>query len=155
TLPAHVEAWRDRTVPLSPETIALLRDRLEGWPGDVTPALATPGSDAAATDAPRVSLSDAMLITLWLNPQLREARAKAGIPAAGAHLADLWPDPQLGFDLMRITQSADHPWLAGVNASFTIPLSGRLEVQQQMALAESAQAAQEAAALEARTLLAV
>lgn len=150
-LPGHVETWRSRPALLSPEAAAMLEDRLDAMGVGAVEAGADgePSADAAALS---LTLADARLMALWLNPQLRVARAEAGVPTAGVEFAELWPDPELGFNLKRITESVDHPWLGGVSLGFTIPLSGRLEAQRDLAMAQSAEAVQKAAGLEAQLL---
>lgn len=76
---------------------------------------------------PRVTLSspeDAGRLALVGNPALNALRLKAAGAAAVAEETGWWEDPELDFDLMRIIDPADHPFLGGAGVAFTIPLSG-------------------------------
>lgn len=82
-----------------------------------------------------VSLAEAKALALTLNPQLRVARLRAAVPLAGSKRAGLLDDPQLHFDVLRIVENVDKPWISGVGVGFTIPLSGRLAVAEDRAWA--------------------
>jgi outer membrane protein TolC len=51
-------------------------------------------------------------------------RLKAGASAKVAKETGWWEDPELDFDLMRIINPSEHPFLGGASIAFTIPLSG-------------------------------
>ncbi|MBY0261026.1 MAG: hypothetical protein K2Q20_01695, partial [Phycisphaerales bacterium] len=85
-----------------------------------------------------VSLPEAEAVAMVYNADLRLARLKAGVTLAGAQNAGLWQDPTLGVDLTRIIQSAAHPWKVFTSIGFTVPLSGRLEIEKRRAGAEHA-----------------
>ncbi|MEM7624801.1 MAG: TolC family protein [Planctomycetota bacterium] len=87
----------------------------------------TPDFDAG------IGLESATAIALFGNPDLRRARLKAGVWEASAEFAGVWPDPELGFDLLNNLDADEDPWLYGVSLGFTIPLSGRLEVAERQA----------------------
>ena len=70
------------------------------------------------------------------NPDLRLARLRAGQAAVRAEHAGLWADPQFSFDLLRVAQSVPDPWVLAPSLTFTLPLSGRLEAQRELADAQ-------------------
>lgn len=78
-----------------------------------------------------IDLAEAEPIALFLNPRLRERRAEAGIAEANAANAGLWPDPVLGLEFTRIIDSAVEPNELFGSVAFTIPISGRLEVEKE------------------------
>lgn len=82
-----------------------------------------------------LSLGEAEVLALFYNPDLRLARLDAGISAATAEHAGLWTDPELGFDGEEILSPAG-PFQWGLMAGLTIPISGRLEVERELAGAE-------------------
>lgn len=99
--------------------------------------LATPGDgDAVYEPADGLTLREAEPVALVYNADLRAQRLRAKVPLAGAEFAGLWDDPELDGDLLRFTQSVDDPWITGVGLSFTVPLSGRLRVEEDQAWAE-------------------
>ncbi|MCA9629368.1 MAG: TolC family protein, partial [Myxococcales bacterium] len=100
-----------------------------------------------------LSLAEAELLALYLNPDLRAARAAAGVPEAAAQFAGLWDDPEVGFDALRILDSVDEPWIYGASLSFTIPISGRLSIARDAAAAEARVALIEAWSAEQTALL--
>jgi cobalt-zinc-cadmium efflux system outer membrane protein len=115
---AHRVAWLART-PESAE-VAALAEQL--------------GAASATTTTPfelsdGVSLPEAEAVALVYNAELRIARAKAGVTKALAENAGLWSDPTLGVDLTRIIQSVENPWKVFTTIGFTVPISGRLEVE--------------------------
>jgi outer membrane protein TolC len=85
-----------------------------------------------------LELSAAELVALVFNGELRLARLDAGVATATAEHAGLWDDPQLSIDLLHITESVSNPWIITPGLAFTIPISGRLEVEQAKADAELA-----------------
>ncbi len=97
----------------------------------------------AADEAPRpidladgLDLREARLVALCFAPACREARAAAGIAAREQEHAADWPAPTLSLDVARILETVPHQWLAGATLGFTVPLSGRLGLQQQLATAK-------------------
>ena len=84
-----------------------------------------------------LSLAEGEEVALLYHPDLRVARARAGVALATSENAGLWDDPQLSFDVLRITESVPNRWLVGSSLSFTLPVSGRLEVEKARANAVS------------------
>ena len=80
-----------------------------------------------------ITCAEAELIALVFNPQLRLARLQAGMTAATAEHAGLWDDPEFSIDVLRITESVSTPWVITPGLAFTIPISGRLEVEKSRA----------------------
>lgn len=70
------------------------------------------------------SPDDAAKLALVGNLELNELRLKAASAANIAKETGWWEDPELDFDILRIIESANHPFLGGANLKFTIPLSG-------------------------------
>lgn len=125
-VPGHHAAFLSRT-PESPEVGALAQ------------ALARRAPNVPEFDpADGVSCAEGELIALVYNADLRVARLRAGVTRASAQTAGLWEDPTLGVDLARIINSTPEPWKAFGSLGLTIPLSGRLEAQEQRAAAEHA-----------------
>ena len=85
-----------------------------------------------------VSLAEAQAVAMVYSADLRLARLKAGVTLAGATNAGLWQDPTLRVDLTRIIQSAANPWKVFSSVGFTVPLSGRLEIEKRRAGVEHA-----------------
>lgn len=82
-----------------------------------------------------LSLDEAEVVALFFNPHLRTARLRARVPLLGAAEAGRWEDPALRVDAERIIESVEHPWVLGGILSVTLPLSGRLKVEKDKALA--------------------
>lgn len=99
-----------------------------------------------------LSLREAEAVALFYNPQLRVARLRARVPRVGAARAGRWTDPELAIDGERIIESVAHPWVLAGTLNLTLPLSGRLGVQRQRALAEATAAELRAMAEERRVL---
>ena len=57
---------------------------------------------------------------------------------ATAANSGLWEDPTLGVNLARIVQSTPEPWKVFTNLGITLPISGRLAIEQQRADAQYA-----------------
>src|SRR5262249_35573849 len=87
-----------------------------------------------------LTLAQAEVVAEVYNADLRLARLKAGVTRAGADEAGLWQDPVIGADLRRFVDSAEHPWRLAVTVGFTLPVSGRLEVDKKLAGSETAAA---------------
>jgi len=81
---------------------------------------------------------EAEMVALVFNAELRRARLKAGVTLAGAENAGLWPDPTVGVDITRILESVERPWEVFGSIGFTIPISGRLEIEKDRAGIEHA-----------------
>ena len=98
-------------------------------------ALAAPEGDGAMEDSfdpsDGIDLAEAEPIALFLNPRLRERRAAAGVAEANAENAGLWPDPVVGLEFTRIIDSTVEPNELFGSVAFTIPISGRLEVEKE------------------------
>ncbi len=110
----------------------VLEARRPGAPG-VVDALGSVDYDVSDG----LSLDEAELLALYLNPRLRAVRVAALIPEASARYAGLWDDPEVGADALRVLEDVDEPWLLGASLSFTIPVSGRLAVAKAQATAEA------------------
>lgn len=82
-----------------------------------------------------LTLDEAEIVALVFNPDLRLARAEAGIAAAGAEFAGLRDDPTFSLELLRIAESVPDPWIMGAGIEFTVPLTNRLEVERRQAQA--------------------
>ena len=114
----HRVAWRQRS-PESDSVVELAR-RLESEDAPADRYDPLDGLDCA----------EAEVVALVFNPELRTSRARAGIAAATAEHAGLWEDPVLAIDLLRVIDSVSNPWVIVPGLAFTIPISGRLEVEQ-------------------------
>ena len=79
-----------------------------------------------------ISCAEAEVLSLFYNPELRIARAEAGVALASKDTAGLWEDPVFGFDGAEII-SPSTPFEFGLMGSLTIPISGRLEVEKSQA----------------------
>lgn len=97
--------------------------------------------DASAFDpADGLSLAEAEAVCLFFNVDLRIARAEAGVAEANAANAGLWPDPVFGLEWTRLLESSLNPNELFGSIAFTIPISGRLEVEKERLGAAHAQA---------------
>jgi outer membrane protein, heavy metal efflux system len=76
-----------------------------------------------------LSVNDAELVALLLNPALRVARAELGIAEASAREAGRWDDPVFEADIARILESVAEPWEAAGALRLTLPISGRLDAE--------------------------
>ncbi len=108
--------------------------------------------DAKFDPSDGCGLDEARLLTLFLDPELHQARLRAGVAAAGAAHAGLWPDPALNGDFARILESVAHPWIAGGALALTLPITGRLGLEKDLADSAHAQALLEARLAEAHAL---
>lgn len=122
-LPAHGDAWRQRTAGDEPVRAFARR-------------LAQAGQPTAFDPADGLELAEAELVALVFNPDLRLARLRAGVALATAEHAGLWEDPQFGLDVLTVTESAANPWQVTPGLAFTIPISGRLGAEKDRADAE-------------------
>jgi outer membrane protein TolC len=110
-------------------------------------------SDDAYTPHDGLTLEEAELLALYLNPRLRSARQDAQVLTAFARYAGLWQDPEVGADALRILEDVEKPWIAAASLSFSIPVSGRLSVARDQAEAEARAAIVEAWTDEQQVLL--
>ncbi len=120
-LRAHHEAWIERH-PSSDE-VKRFADTLR----KAGAAVATEPEDGQLT------VDQAEIVALLFNADLRLARSRAGVAKASAEYAGLWDDPVLGVGLERMLSGGSHPWLAMTSVGFTLPISGRLEIEKQLA----------------------
>lgn len=82
-------------------------------------------ANAGVTNEVRIaSLDDAVTLALIGNRELNALRLKSANSAKAAKESGWWEDPELDFDLMRIINPCEHPFLGGASIAFTIPLSG-------------------------------
>ena len=123
---AHEREWAARTA--GNDRVKTYADQLES----LNPDRAEPFDPSDG-----LTLREAELVALVFNPDLRTARLRAKVPLLGAKEAGRWDDPELGFDLLRVAESVKDPWIIGTSLSFTIPISGRLEVEKDKAFAEA------------------
>lgn len=100
-------------------------------------AQASPGA-TAFDPSDGLSLAEAEAIALVFNRDLRIARLAAGVTQASAENGGLWRDPTLGVDLTQIVSGASQGLEAIVTVGFTLPISGRLELEKQRLGAEHA-----------------
>mgnify|MGYP001807391362 CR=1 FL=1 len=81
-----------------------------------------------------ISCAEAEVLALFYNPDLRIARLEAGVALATRETAGLWEDPIFGFDGARVF-SPNLILEYGFMFGLTIPISGRLEVEKDLASA--------------------
>lgn len=120
---AHRAAWLARS-PASPEVAALAAQLRES-----DPAVEFHPDDG-------ISAPEAEIVALLYNADLRLARLRAGVTRADAEHAGRWEDPVLGGNVARFLQSAPHPWMVMTTLGLTLPISGRLAVERELAGAE-------------------
>ncbi|MFT4571644.1 MAG: cobalt-zinc-cadmium efflux system outer membrane protein [Hyphomicrobiaceae bacterium] len=123
-LPAHSKTWRAQSV--SSETVATFAKSLAASIPDTV----------AFNPKDGLTLREGELVALVFNPDLRVARSRAGVAEATAKYAGLWDDPELSFDVLKISKGVPDPWIVGSALSVTIPVSGRLRVEKKRAQAE-------------------
>lgn len=97
-----------------------------------------PSTSVSFDVADGLSLSEAELVALVYNADLRVARMRVGVAKATADNAGIWEDPTLAVDLTRILASVEHQWKVAAPIGITIPISGRLEAETARAGAELA-----------------
>lgn len=83
-----------------------------------------------------LSLAEGEVVALVYNPDLRIARLRSGVAEATAEYAGRWDDPELSFDVLKITEGVPNPWVLTSALSLTIPVSGRLQVEKSRAKAD-------------------
>ncbi|MGA1394044.1 MAG: TolC family protein, partial [Phycisphaerales bacterium] len=102
--------------------------------------LSQPADQTSFDPADGLSLAEAEAVCLFFNVDLRIARAEAGVAEANAANAGLWPDPVFGLEWTRLLESSLNPNELFGSIAFTIPISGRLEVEKERLGAAHAQA---------------
>ena len=70
------------------------------------------------------SLDEVVRTALIGNPELNRMRLKRMSSEKAAQATGLWNDPEVDFDLLRIVNPAENPYLGGASLAFTLPLSG-------------------------------
>jgi len=108
--------------------------------------------DATLDLADGITLAEAEVIALVFNRGLRAARLAAGVTQASAENAGLWQDPTLGVDFSKIVSGASQGLDAIVSVGFTLPVSGRLDLERERLGAEHAAELARVAALEWETV---
>lgn len=112
-------------------------------------SLAQPARPAASRSALQPVSSDrAEVIALVFNADLRVARLRAGVAQASAEFAGLWQDPVVGVTYTDALESIGNPGEFFGNVAFTIPISGRLELEKERLGLAHAAALAEVAELE-------
>lgn len=125
-LPAHETAWKSRS-PSAGHVVAYAK-KLESL--GLESAIKYDPSDG-------LSLSEAEVVALFFNPQLRSARLRAKVPLVGAKEAGRWEDPVLAIDGERVVHSVSQPWVLFGSLGFTVPLSGRLGAEKRLAFSQA------------------
>lgn len=129
----HRATWHART--LDDASLAEFVERLDVDFG---------GAPARFDPADGLTLREGRLVALVFHPDLRLARLGVARAAASADEAGLWPDPELSVSALRITESVSDRWVVTPGLAFTIPLSGRLGAERELADAEQRAAVQRA-----------
>ena len=98
------------------------------------------------------SVADIEKIALIGNAEVNRLRLQLAKSEAVAQDTGWWEDPELDFDLNRIVNPSENPWLGGVSMRFTIPLTGapRLEAEAAKSYSEADAWAVKAAELRLR-----
>jgi cobalt-zinc-cadmium efflux system outer membrane protein len=99
-----------------------------------------------------ISRHEAEAIALLYNPELRIRRARVAVAQAGAKHAGAWEDPHLEGELLRFTENMPDRWISAVGVQFTIPISGRLEVERDQAASRLTLAERRVVAAEWKTV---
>ncbi len=113
------------------------------------------GKTPAAADAAPFDLGDgidrreAWLLAVWFHPECRLARRRAGVAEVVRDEAGRWVDPSLDLDAARILETVPHPWLLAAQVGLTLPLTGRLQAERDLADAGHGAALVAARAVEA------
>lgn len=121
-LPAYRASFDARLLETEPINAFLTRLQARG---DLVPATFD------ASDG--LSPAEGEVIALFYNPDLRLARLEAGVALADWETAGLWEDPVFGFDGANIISPSGVPFEWGLGLSLTIPISGRLAVEKDLA----------------------
>ncbi|MBK8207585.1 MAG: TolC family protein [Planctomycetes bacterium] len=119
---AALATWRERKPGNAAQYAAELSKRSE-----------KPRAPFNAQDG--LGLEEAEAVALFFNPGLRVARLRAGVELAAAEESGRWEDPELSVEGGWIIDSIPNPWFLAASISFTIPLSGRPGVEQDLAFA--------------------
>ena len=122
------KAYEPRALDLDRTQREYLLRALDGLVLDELNARPQPGA-GAFDPSDGLSLAEAEAIALVFNRDLRTARLAAGVTKASADNAGLWRDPVLGVDLTKIVSGASQGVEAIVSVGFTLPISGRLELE--------------------------
>ena len=123
-------SYESRPLQLDRTQRAYLLRALDGPVLDEWNTLRGERSDAALFDpSDGVSLAEAEAVALVFNRDLRNARLAAGVTQASAENGGLWRDPSLGVDFSQIVSGASQGLETIVTIGFTLPLSGRLELE--------------------------
>jgi cobalt-zinc-cadmium efflux system outer membrane protein len=123
-------SYESRPLQLDRTQRAYLLRALDGPVLDEWNTLRGERSDAALFDpSDGVSLAEAEAVVLVFNRDLRNARLAAGVTQASAENGGLWRDPSLGVDFSQIVSGASQGLETIVTIGFTLPLSGRLELE--------------------------
>ena len=67
------------------------------------------------------------------HPDARLARLEAGVATVTRDEAGRWVDPQLDLGVQQILESVPYEWIASASLGFTLPLSGRLGKEKDLA----------------------
>lgn len=120
-LEAHHAAWLERS-PTSGEVLAFAETLRRA-----------PAPPAASDPAGRLTASDAEVVALVFNADLRAARARAGVTRATRDHAGRWSDPVLSVIPERLLSGGPHPWSVAASIGLTLPVSGRLAIERRRA----------------------
>jgi outer membrane protein TolC len=80
-----------------------------------------------------ISLKEAEVTALFYNPLISASRIRSGLPEVQRKYAKLWDDPELDVDGEYFSSKQDDPLNYSGGLSLTIPLSGRLDIQKEIA----------------------
>jgi cobalt-zinc-cadmium efflux system outer membrane protein len=150
------KSYERSTLDLDRTQREFLLRALEGPVLEEMNARAQTGAGSAAFDpSDGLSLAEAEAIALVFNRDLRTARLAAGVTQASAENGGLWRDPSLGVDLTQIVSGASQGLEAIVTVGFTLPISGRLELEKNRLGAEHAAELTRVAASEWATVAAL
>jgi len=132
---AGCQRYRSQPLDLDAHHVALstrLNDR--DSIADFLDRLAEQGAAAPDHFDPTDGLSreEGEILALFYNADLRHARLDAGIALATADNAGLWQDPTLGFNGTELL-SPSGPFEYGLTLGLTLPISGRLGIEQDRA----------------------
>ena len=122
--------------PLDPQIVhAQWHGLLPTTPGEaVDRAMSTEGSGSQEFSLQDgISLHEAEATALVFNPDLQVLRAQLGVISAESAHVGRWEDPEAGFDVERVTDGVEKPWLIGSSMTITVPLSGQFAVGKRLA----------------------
>lgn len=131
----HAEAFLERT-PERPDAVAFAT------------AITAPPAEHVTGESASIGPARAEVVALIFNADLRRVRAAAGVAQATAEHAGLWQDPVVGITYTDVVESVASPSEVFGNVSFSIPISGRLEIEKERLGQAHAAALAEAAELE-------